>query len=1015
MKTKSFLILLCMLISSFGQVFAYTVGNGQSTEGKDFWVTFMQADQDPNNSLVLSLSIAAREDCQVTICNPYTGYSEVVSVSANQLQQVELYNGNVLGYNARASMSTTGKVCYAVYSEQSDTCALHITATKNISLFATNYKKATFDATNVLPTAVLGDEYYVQTYTPSDHGGVSSTQGSHFAIIAAEDNTIVDYCPTVPTEAINSAISMYQFSGGVGMTAEEVALANWKIGDTIHSPVLNAGQVFYVWTGKKDKDAGDLSGTYVKARDSKKIAVFQGCPHTNIPYQTKERDHIFSQAMPITEWGETFVLTTSAGRHKDYVRILALNDGTEVRINGNLVHTFDFANTDKKQYWEFTIGDQGTYAQNGSCVVTTSCPCATHLFLASKKADNVDNGDPAMLWINPIEEQMDKVTFATCTSMNGTTANYVNVVTDQPNLMTLDGTSIASEFSPVSGSSTYYFARVSLGDTATSHTLQSNGSKFIAHVYGFTANESYGYSVGGILNTMAYNVTINYDETKGTVTTHNRGNLCMWGGKDGCILEAIPNDGFRFLQWNDGNADNPRYIHLTQDTILTALFTESTFNISVTCDTTRGTVDGESGVFNAYTELKYTAIPKYGYHFEHWSDWNTSNPRTILVDSDVSIEAIFAPNKYSISALSNPNGEVTGIGSFDYLTECAISAIPHYGYHFTKWNDGNTDNPRTIILTQDTTFAAEYAIDRSGKCGDNMALTWSYDPILKALTISGNGALNSNYTFGIEAPNYMEKLIIAEGVTSVGQSAFANQTTLQEISLPTTVKTVGEQAFYNCTGLTQIYNYRERPCVAYSNTFDGIDKFDCTLHVLSASVDMYKAATGWRDFYYVQTIDAVETTTSTQEVTVEPTDNTATMTWPTSENAATYTIEITKDGVVFCTLIFNGNGQLTGIAFAPSRSGSHHAPAAVMTANGLQFTVTGLSSATNYAFNLTVKDAQDIVVASYSGEFTTTGAATAIDQISTLESPVANKVIKDGQIYILRGDKEYTIQGQEVK
>lgn len=1003
-----------MLISSFGQVFAYTVGNGQSTEGKDFWVTFMQADQDPNNSLVLSLSIAAREDCQVTICNPYTGYSEVVSVSANQLQQVELYNGDVLRYYARASMSTTGKVCYAVYSEQSDTCALHITATKNISLFATNYKKATFDATNVLPTAVLGDEYYVQTYTPSDHDGASSTQGSHFAIIATEDNTIIDYCPTEKTQAVNDAFAKQ--AAGYDLTSEELALVNFQVGDTLHSPVLMKGQVWYVWTGMKDGTQGDLSGTYVKARNGKKIAVFQGCPHTNIPYQVRQRDHIFSQAMPMNEWGNTFVLTASAERPSDIIRVMALNDETTVYINGEQVYTFNFA-SNPKRYWEFEIGAMGTYAQNGSCVLTTSCPCAVHLFMTSQRHNGDKNsvGDPSMMWINPIEEQMDKVTFATCTSMNGTTANYVNVVTDQPNLMTLDGTSIASEFSPVSGSSTHYFARVSLGDTATSHTLQSNGSQFIAHVYGFTANESYGYSVGGILNTMAYNVTVNYDETKGNVIARlNRGGGLCTGGD---YLKAIPNDGFRFLQWNDGSTDNPRYIYLTQDTTFTALFTENNYTISVTCDSTRGIIDGESGVFSANTELTYTAIPKYGYHFEHWSDywWNTSNPRTILVDSDVSIEAIFAPNKYSISALNNPNGEVTGTGTYDYLTECSIATVPHYGYHFTQWNDGNTDNPRTIVLTQDTTFAAFYAVDKSGSCGDDLALTWSYDATIKALTISGEGALNSNYTFGIEAPDNLEKLVIAEGVTSIGQGAFANQTTLQEISLPETVKTVGEQAFYNCIGLTHIYNYRERPCVAYSNTFDGIDKFDCTLHVLSTSVDMYKAATGWRDFYYVQTIDAVETTTSTQEVTVEPTDNTATMTWPTSENAATYTIEITKDGVVFCTLIFNGNGQLTGIAFAPSRSGSHHAPAAVMTANGLQFTVTGLNSATQYGYSLTAKDEIDGVVAAYSGEFTTTGAATAIDQISTLKSPVANKVIKDGQIYILRGDKEYTIQGQEVK
>ena len=564
MKKQLFKALLfCLLAMPAMSIRADVVDEGQSTEGKDFWVTFMQADQDPNNDLTLSLSISSREDCQVTITNPFSGYTENVNVTANQMQLVELYSGNVLVNNARSTMATTGKVCYAVNSEQVDTCALHVTATKNISLFATNYKKATFDATNVLPTPSLLDEYIIQTYTPSDHGGVSSTQGSHFAIIAAEDNTIVDYCPTVPTQSINDSINAAQtkkdFMGEDALTEREKFWLNYTVGDTLHSPVLNAGQVYYVWTGKKDKDAGDLSGTYIKARDGKKIAVFQGCPHTNIPYQTKERDHIFSQAMPTKYWGNTFVLTASAGRHKDYVRILALNDGTEVRINGNLVHTFDFANTDKKQYWEFTIGDQGTYAQNGSCVVTTSCPCATHLFLASKKADNVTNGDPAMLWVNPIEQQIDQVTFATYSSKNGTTAHYVNVVTDQPDLMTLTNgtTPVAMTFNPVDGSTTYSYAQVSLGSQATSYTLKSNGSNFIAHVYGFTSNESYGYSAGGATVPLSQSIYINGEE----FSPDKENNLC---GKDTVKFECKPDFMPDSVIWHFG--DGTPDVVLIQDT-----------------------------------------------------------------------------------------------------------------------------------------------------------------------------------------------------------------------------------------------------------------------------------------------------------------------------------------------------------------------------------------------------------------------------------------------------------------
>ena len=38
-----------------------------------------------------------------------------------------------------------------------------------------------------------------------------------------------------------------------------------------------------------------------------------------------------------------------------------------------------------------------------------------------------------------------------------------------------------------------------------------------------------------------------------------------------------------------------------------------------------------------------------------------------------------------------------------------IGSSANYGYHFTQWSDGNTDNPRTIVLTQDTQFVAMFA------------------------------------------------------------------------------------------------------------------------------------------------------------------------------------------------------------------------------------------------------------------------------------------------------------------
>ena len=379
--------------------------------------------------------------------------------------------------------------------------------------------------------------------------------------------------------------------------------------------------------------------------------------------------------------------------------------------------------------------------------------------------------------------------------------------------------------------------------------------------------------------------------------------------------------------------------------------------------------------------------------------------------------------KYEVAYTIIGNVNDAKAGSVDYPTsscgDVVITAVPNNGYHFTQWSDGLKDNPRTIELTQDTTFTAEFAPDRVGTCGKDLALVWSYDPTNKVLTIGNAGEFTENMQFGLEAPGEMEELVIGNSVTAIGASAFAGIKTLKKITIGESVKTIGEQAFYNCMNLETIFNYRPTPTNTYSNAFDGVDKFECTLYVLPSSIDMYKAAAVWRDFYYTYAIGAEEATVTTNDVTVEPQDNAATVTWPTNDNAATYTIQITKDGEVFCTLIFNANGQLTGIAFAPSRDGQAHAPQAIMTANGMQFTVTGLDSGTHYALTLQAKDSQETVLASYSSEFTTTGqnAPKGLDEISSsLQGGDRGRLIyHDGQIFILRGEKVYTLTGQEIK
>ena len=115
---------------------------------------------------------------------------------------------------------------------------------------------------------------------------------------------------------------------------------------------------------------------------------------------------------------------------------------------------------------------------------------------------------------------------------------------------------------------------------------------------------------------------------------------------------------------------------------------------------------------------------------------------------------------------------------------------------------------------------------------------------------------------------------------------------------------------------------------------------------------------------------------------------------------------------MICTLVFNANGQLTQIAFgAPARN---NAPQQTQTA-GFSFTVTGLEEGTSYDLTITSKDNNGGTLDTKTVSFTTSGEAPqGIDQVPS-DQVQSTKAIKDGQILILRGDKTFTVTGQEVK
>lgn len=179
-------------------------------------------------------------------------------------------------------------------------------------------------------------------------------------------------------------------------------------------------------------------------------------------------------------------------------------------------------------------------------------------------------------------------------------------------------------------------------------------------------------------------------------------------------ITALPNVGYHFTQWSDGNTTNPRLISVTANATYTAQFAINSYAVGVTSNnSTMGSVSG-SGTYNHNSTATLTATPYYGYHFVQWQDGNTDNPRTVIVTDSAQYTAQFAYNSYLITTLSNniSRGTTMGSGSYNFLSQAEITAVPMPHYHFTQWSDGVIDNPRTITVTQDSTFTAYFDINQ---------------------------------------------------------------------------------------------------------------------------------------------------------------------------------------------------------------------------------------------------------------------------------------------------------------
>lgn len=248
---------------------------------------------------------------------------------------------------------------------------------------------------------------------------------------------------------------------------------------------------------------------------------------------------------------------------------------------------------------------------------------------------------------------------------------------------------------------------------------------------------------------------------------------------------------------------------------------------------------------------------------------------------------------------------------------------------------------------------------------------WMEGKLLQDLYLPSTVKSIGNYAFA----NYNLRSVNLSGqLESIGESSFEGCTNLRTVILGENITSMGSKAFYNATSVTEVYANMPTPPVF--NQFFGGDDVNLSLIKLYVSekyVRVYQSMDGWKDFDIVPVVDEEITD---DQVHTKPSINSVVIQWPAVQEADTYTINIWIDvdqTELICSLVFNKYGMLVNITFERN--------AVDADLKGFSHIITGLDANQTYFYSVETKDEEDNIIDTQVGDFVTIDIPTSIQDV----------------------------------
>jgi gliding motility-associated-like protein len=445
-------LLFLVIISLFSAV---SFAQDFSNKGKEFWLCFPNhIPSSGTGNLSIWITSDQASSGNVTISNG--SFTAPFSIAANGIQEIQVPYALAHISNAESGLVIQKSIKAKVNTGQPAVVA-----------YAQQWGTARSAATLLLPTNVLGKKYraFSFTHTLTSAGGQNSR--SQFQIIATNPNTQVQVTP---------------FANGVAGTPFTISLP--LVGD------------MYQYQSTSDVTGTLIESVATGTSTCFPVAVFSGNSAVTIGTPTcngGSYDPLFQQCYPITTWGKNYGFIPFGDYNGNPFRVMASEDNTVVSFNGSIVATLNAGAIYPSAFTSNpTLITQPTN-------ITANKPISVAQYAQTSACSGSNNGDPDMVLLNPIEQNISDITVFTSTQQN-INRQWINVLipTVAAPSFKINGVVPTTPFVVAANIPGYSYLRHLFTPTVSGSKFLSADTGFNAILYGFQGGnfESYAYSAG---------------------------------------------------------------------------------------------------------------------------------------------------------------------------------------------------------------------------------------------------------------------------------------------------------------------------------------------------------------------------------------------------------------------------------------------------------------------------------------------------------------------------------------